>query len=596
MLREQAGSSNGGRFGAITILATFLLASANLIVPSALPVPLRVDNVINAAIPHVMSALTELKSMYDASSASGAGTQPTRSGAANTTAATAPSQSRSPVAAAAATPGPKTSPRSATPVPAIVNQTAGSTAHPSQSNSPTPTTQGTSVPVHAPPTAAPPATQAPAAPSPAVASSPTIQIRSPLTEKAYSGIISVDAFATNVTSVSYRVDESGDIAMSYEQSLKIWRAPLNTTTVSNGIHNVTVIGLGSSTSVVQDRAWRIQVSNATATSPPVLTPAPTSPPVVTRQGAKVFGVNVNGAEFGDQNLPGTANTDYIYPTEGGRQSYLASKSLSLVRLPFRWERVQRSAMSPLHAYDIAGLRSVLEAARVAGEKVILDLHNYGRYYGAPLTKADAARFADVWGKIAAEFSGHPALFGYELMNEPHDLPEGSDSWAFLSQAATDAIRRADTTSWILIPGYGWQTARFWPENNASLSINDPSGKLLYAAHQYFDADYSGSYSRTYDADKTYPTIGVDRVRPFLDWLAARNVRGILTEYGVPDSDPRWLDVLEGFMSALDADARIFGGTYWASGPWWGTYPLSVEPRNGMDRPQMSVLARHGTRN
>jgi endoglucanase len=595
LLREQAGSSNGGRFGAITILATFLLASANLIVPSALPVALRADTVINAAIPHVMSAFTEFMSMYEASSASGTGTQSTQSGAANTTAATAPSQSRSPVAAAAATPSPKTTPRSATPVPATVNPAAGSTARPSQSTSPTPTTQGTSVPVHAPSTPAPLATQAPAAPS-AVASSPTIQIRSPLTEKAYSGTISVDAFATNVTSVSYRVDESGDIAMSYEQSLKIWRAPLNTTTVSNGIHNITVIGLGFGTSVVQDRAWRIQVSNATATSPPVVTPAPTSPPVAARQGAKVFGVNVNGAEFGDQNLPGTANTDYVYPTEGGRQSYLASKSLSLVRLPFRWERVQRSAMAPLHADDIAGLRSVLEAARVAGEKVILDLHNYGRYYGAPLTKADAARFADVWGKIAAEFRGHPALFGYELMNEPHDLPEGSDSWAFLSQAATDAIRRADTTSWILIPGYGWQTARYWPENNASLNINDPSGKLLYAAHQYFDADYTGSYSRTYDADKTYPTIGVDRVRPFLDWLAARNVRGILTEYGVPDNDPRWLDVLEGFLSALDADARVLGGTYWACGPWWGTYPLSVEPRNGIDRPQMSVLARHGTRN
>jgi hypothetical protein len=32
-----------------------------------------------------------------------------------------------------------------------------------------------------------------------------------------------------------------------------------------------------------------------------------------------------------------------------------------------------------------------------------------------------------------------------------------------------------------------------------------------------------------------------------------------------------------------------GGTYWAAGPWWGNYPLSVEPRNGQDRPQMAVL-------
>jgi len=35
-----------------------------------------------------------------------------------------------------------------------------------------------------------------------------------------------------------------------------------------------------------------------------------------------------------------------------------------------------------------------------------------------------------------------------------------------------------------------------------------------------------------------------------------------------------------------------GGTYWAAGPWWGNYPLSVEPRNGQDRPQMAVLLKY----
>ena len=35
-----------------------------------------------------------------------------------------------------------------------------------------------------------------------------------------------------------------------------------------------------------------------------------------------------------------------------------------------------------------------------------------------------------------------------------------------------------------------------------------------------------------------------------------------------------------------------GGTSWAAGPWWGNYPLSVEPRNGQDRPQMAVLLKY----
>jgi endoglucanase len=31
------------------------------------------------------------------------------------------------------------------------------------------------------------------------------------------------------------------------------------------------------------------------------------------------------------------------------------------------------------------------------------------------------------------------------------------------------------------------------------------------------------------------------------------------------------------------------GCYWAGGPWWKNYPLSIEPRGGEDRPQMMVL-------
>jgi endoglucanase len=286
--------------------------------------------------------------------------------------------------------------------------------------------------------------------------------------------------------------------------------------------------------------------------------------------------------------------DYLYAADASRHSYLAGKGLTLIRVPFSWERVQRQSMGPLSAPDVQGIRAMLNAAAAAGQHVILDMHNYARYHGRPLLRSDAAILADVWTKLATEFRGHPGLWGYELMNEPHDLPEGPDAWAYLAQQATDAVRRADQSAWVLVPGYGWQTARYWPGNNASLNVTDPAGRMLYSAHQYFDADYTGFYATGYDAGQTTPNIGVDRVRPFLDWLEARNARGILTEYGIPDSDPRWLTVLENFLAALDANPRIAGGTYWAAGPWWGSYPLSIEPRPG-DRPQMTVLARHPSR-
>jgi len=238
---------------------------------------------------------------------------------------------------------------------------------------------------------------------------------------------------------------------------------------------------------------------------------------------------------------------------------------------------------------------MLDSAQAAGQMVILDMHNYARYYGNPMGQNDAAKFADVWSRLAQEFGSHPALYGYELMNEPHDLPNGSTTWASLAQAGTNAVRTKDQSHWVLVPGYGWQTATSWPDNNPTLNVQDSAGKLLYAAHLYFDSDYTGTYAKSYTADGASPSMGSDRLQPFFTWLASRNARGILTEYGVPDNDPRWLTVLDGFLSALDTNPRIVGGTYWAAGPWWGSYPLSVEPTGAGDRPQMGILANHRSR-
>ncbi|MFN0071880.1 MAG: glycoside hydrolase family 5 protein, partial [Chloroflexota bacterium] len=233
--------------------------------------------------------------------------------------------------------------------------------------------------------------------------------------------------------------------------------------------------------------------------------AQSAPPLSGKQ----FGVSIAGADFAESRLPGTRNTDYIYAADASRQQYLATRGQKLIRIPFRWERVQRTAFGPLWTDDIAGLRAMLDAAAAAGQVAILDMHNYARYYDVPLTRADAAKLNDVWQKLAHEFRGHPALFGYEIMNEPHTLPEGSSAWADLAQAATTAIRKEDSNAWVLVPGYAWQGAWYWPQNNASLNVTDPAGRMLYAAHQYFDRDGSGTYGSGFDQEGAYPAIGVD---------------------------------------------------------------------------------------
>ena len=72
------------------------------------------------------------------------------------------------------------------------------------------------------------------------------------------------------------------------------------------------------------------------------------------------GTNMSGAEFGEQNLPGTFGTDYIYPdpayaTGYTSQDYFIAKGMNTFRLAFRWERVQRQLNTALDTTELARL-------------------------------------------------------------------------------------------------------------------------------------------------------------------------------------------------------------------------------------------------
>lgn len=302
---------------------------------------------------------------------------------------------------------------------------------------------------------------------------------------------------------------------------------------------------------------------------------------------KWYGVNRAGAEFTPEALPGVEGVDYEYPTDPAGYVPFSSAGLTLVRIPFLWERLQPQKMGSLDAHQVAQLTAVLDAAAKSNAHILLDLHNYGRYYNNPLRTQDGDMLADVWTKLLQNVGSHPALFGIELMNEPHDLPDGAAGWQNIVQNTVTKIRETNTSVTIVVPGYSWQSARFWQDNNKNLVISDPSNNLLYGAHQYFDDSFTGTYDTKVAKDPEY---GAEVIKPFTDWLTTNGLQGIITEYGAPKSDVRALQVMNTMLRTVDRSSVLVGALYWASGPRWGDYPLSVEPTaNGVSTVQSQIL-------
>lgn len=324
----------------------------------------------------------------------------------------------------------------------------------------------------------------------------------------------------------------------------------------------------------------------------------------------MFGVNLSGAEWGDQFLPGQLGTHYTFHSERSYQ-YWASKGLGLIRLAFRWERLQPELYAPLDPHYLALLRQSARWAEASAVKLIIQPHNFGRYRiheGGKLneyiiddspwsskTRVSRHAFADLWSQISNEFRFDNGIYAYDLMNEPHDMGRGD--WKQISQCAVDAIRASGDAKLILVPGNDWSSAARWPDANGPTSwIVDPAGNFKYEAHCYFDRDGGGAYNHTYDEESGHipdlPHHGVRRITPFIEWCRANGVRGYLGEIGAPWDDARWLVVLDNTLRTL-AEAGM-DATYWSAGEWWEDYKIGIQPLNNftVDRPQLALLQKH----
>lgn len=337
-------------------------------------------------------------------------------------------------------------------------------------------------------------------------------------------------------------------------------------------------------------------------------------------GLVYIGANLSGAEFGDviadggAVFPGTSGIQYTYPTLADI-IYFQSKGMNTIRLPFRWERLQRTNSSPLDAAELSNLNSFVSQATQRGMYVILDPHNYARYYPDQSTdgslqsgsvgviggsSVSVTDFRDLWSRLAAIYKTNAyVIFG--LMNEPNAI--ASDEWLLAANQAISGIRTAGATNLILVPGIAYTGAWSWssnfygtPNSQQMLNIVDPADNYAYEVHQYFDSDSSGNSSQIMSN-----TVGVARLSNFTSWLKANHRKGFLGEFAVANStigaSSNYLgnQTLTNTLRYIETNSDVWiGWAWWSAGPWWGDYKFTLEPQNigqpnQTDQPAMQVL-------
>lgn len=321
------------------------------------------------------------------------------------------------------------------------------------------------------------------------------------------------------------------------------------------------------------------------------------------------GVNLSGAEFGQSHLPGTYNTDYTYPTQS-EVDYFKSRGMNIFRLCFRWERLQRTNNVAFDATEFGGanrFHSFVSQATAKGMYVILDPHNFARYYPDPANFQSSSQglvgsywpnsvFNDFWSRLATIYKTNDHVI-FNLVNEPNAISEAQ--WVSAANEAIAAIRDTGSTNLIMVPGNRWTGAWTWSQSDgngaansqAMLGIVDPANNYVIEVHQYLDSNGSGGTTNI-----VRPTIGMERLTNFTAWLKINNLKGFLGEFAVGNSTIGASigdEALTNMLSYIRTNSDVWTGwTWWAGGPWWGTYIFALDPVNlssPTDQPAMTVL-------
>jgi len=144
--------------------------------------------------------------------------------------------------------------------------------------------------------------------------------------------------------------------------------------------------------------------------------------------------------------------------------------------------------------ELEDLDKVLDASRRYGLKVVVDMHSPpgGRYENRDLAIFHEPLYQDhyvtLWEKIARRYKGQPAVWGYDLVNEPvQNLPSPSGVADYLETQvrAARAIRAIDPDVPIFIEACEWDSAAGFRELQPVDVTN-----VVYQVHMYVPGEFT----------------------------------------------------------------------------------------------------------
>jgi len=308
---------------------------------------------------------------------------------------------------------------------------------------------------------------------------------------------------------------------------------------------------------------------------------------------RLTGVNLAGAEFNSKNLPGVIFKDYTYPT-AAELAFMAAQGANVIRLPFRWERIQPQINGALDPAELKRLQTTIAQAKAQDLCVLLDVHNYAKYNAEPITTAPLQDgFVSLWTALAEQF-GDPEYVAFGLMNEPAHMP--LNDWATLAKRTLTTLRTAGAKNLIFVGGGGWNGLHSWfkgGEGNSNAEafagLRDPLKRTVIEVHQYADSFYSGT------AQDCHPPEHFDA--PFAriaQWAKDNQLQLFLGEFGMAATTP-CMQTLEHFLQLMQG-AEWKGWSYWAAGSWWGSYAFAINSDAAAPSAQWAPLKTYFYRN